>query len=97
MIAAVGLPLLLWHRVMSVEVRRFSLDWRYLSGWTPWILIALGLCFLLPVAASAGLSPASRFYPRGRRAYLGWGITLYMLGFALATQVGQLMTSVGAM
>jgi hypothetical protein len=95
MIAAIGLPLLLWHRAMSAEASRFSLDWRYLSGWTPWILIGLGVCFLVPVAVSAGLSPASRYYPRGRKAYLGWGTTLYLLGFALATQVGQLMVSVG--
>jgi hypothetical protein len=51
----------------------------------------------VPVAVSAGMSPASRYYPRGRRAYLGWGLTLYLLGFALATQVSQLMVSVGAM
>jgi hypothetical protein len=95
LIAAVGLPLLLWHRAMTAEASRFSLDWRYLSGWTPWILIGLGVCFLVPVAVSAGLSPASRYYPRGRKAYLGWGTTLYLLGFALATQVGQLMVSVG--
>jgi hypothetical protein len=43
------------------------------------------------------MSPASRYYPRGRKAYLGWGLTLYLLGFALATQVGQLMVSVGEM
>jgi hypothetical protein len=97
MIAAIGLPVLLWHRAMEAEASRFSLDWRYLSGWTPWVLIALGLCFFVPVVVSAGLSPTSRYYPRGRKAYLGWGITLYLLGFALATQVGQLMVSVGQM
>ena len=89
--------MLLWHRAMTAEASRFSLDWRYLSGWTPWILIGLGVCFFVPVAVSAGLSPASRYYPRGRKAYLGWGTTLYLLGFALATQVGQLMVSVGQM
>ena len=95
-IAAIGLPLLLWHRAMWAEASRFSFDPRYLSGWTPWVLIGLGLCFLVPVAASAGLSPASRYYPRARKAYLGWGVTLYLLGFGLATQVGQLMVSVSA-
>ena len=97
MIVAIALPLLLWHRAMLAEASRFSFDWRYLSGWTPWVLIALGLCFFVPVAVSAGMSPASRYYPRARKAYLGWGITLYLLGFALATQIDQLMTSVGAM
>jgi hypothetical protein len=92
---AAALPVVLWHGAMTAEASRFSFDWRYLSGWTPWLLMALGLCFFLPVAASAGLSPTSRFYPRGRRAYLGWGITLYLLGFGLATQVAQLMVSVG--
>jgi hypothetical protein len=52
------------------------------------------LCFL-PVAVSAGLSPASRFYPRGRKAFLSWGSTLYVLGFGLATQVGQMAAARG--
>jgi hypothetical protein len=95
LIAAVAVPIVLWHNAMVAEAGRFSFDWRYLSGWTPWLLMALGVCFFVPVAASAGLSPASRFYPRGRRAYLGWGITLYLLGFGLATQVAQLMVSAG--
>jgi hypothetical protein len=50
----------------------------------------LGLAFLLPVAYSSGMDPDSRRFPRFRRAYAGWGITLYLLGIALATQVAQL-------
>jgi hypothetical protein len=42
------------------------------------------------VVVSAGRDPESRFYPRARGAYLGWGVTLYLLGLALASQVAQL-------
>ena len=49
-----------------------------------------GLAFLLPVAWSAGRNPESRWYPRARNAYAGWGISLYLLGFGLATQVAQI-------
>jgi hypothetical protein len=91
MIVAVGLPAILWHGVIAREGERFSFSFRYLSGWAPWLLMAVGIAFFVPVAVSAGLDPESRFYPRGRNAYLGWGITLYLLGFALATQVASMM------
>jgi hypothetical protein len=56
----------------------------------PWVLIAAGLAFFVPVAWSAGRDPGSRWYPRARNAYAGWGITLYLLGCGLATQVAQI-------
>ena len=34
--------------------------------------------------------PEGRFYPRARNAYLAWGLSLYLLGFLLATQVARL-------
>jgi hypothetical protein len=83
-------PALLFHRVIADIAHEFRLDLRYLLEWAPWVLLVLGLAFLLPVAYSAGLDPDSRYFPRFRRAYAGWGITLYLLGIALATQVAQL-------
>ena len=69
---------------------QFRLDGRYFVEWAPWVLLVLGLAFLLPVAYSSGLDPDSRHFPRYRRAYAGWGITLYLLGIGLAVQVAQL-------
>ncbi len=86
---AAALPVLLFRRVVA-EVD-FRLDWRYLLGWSPWALIVLGLVFMVPVVVSAGRDPSSRLYLRTRNAYAGWGITLYLLGFALATQVATLV------
>jgi hypothetical protein len=33
---------------------------------------------------------ARRFYGPGGTAWAGWGISLYLLGFGLATQVAQI-------
>jgi hypothetical protein len=78
--------------VITVVASQFRVDARYfLAECSPWVLIVLGIAFLLPVALSAGRDPEGRFYPRARLAYLGWGVTLYLLGFGLASQVAQLM------
>ena len=88
---AVALPVLLFHGIVGDIASEFRLDFNYLvSEWTPWILIAAGLAFCLPVAWSAGRDPESRWYPRSRNAYAAWGITLYLLGLALAAQVAQI-------
>ena len=90
-VLAAALPWAIWHQVVADIAAEFRLDFRYLVGeWAPWVLLVLGLAFLLPVAYSAGLDPDSRFYPRFRHAYAGWGITLYLLGILLAAQVTQL-------
>ncbi len=62
----------------------------FLLAVTPWALIVLGLLFLVPVALSDGRDPESRWYPRARNAYAGWGISLYLLGVILGSQVAQL-------
>jgi hypothetical protein len=80
----------LFHRVILDIAHEFRLDATYFVEWAPWVLLVLGLAFLLPVAYSSGLDPDSRWFPRFRRAYAGWGITFYLLGIALATQVAQL-------
>jgi hypothetical protein len=89
--AAITLPLVLFHGVIGEVATGFRLDVRYLVGWAPWALIALGLLCFVPVLLSIGRDPSARLYPRARNAYAGWGITLYLLGFGLATQVAQLV------
>jgi hypothetical protein len=85
---AAALPGVLWHRAIAVMASDFRLEVDYiLTGWLGYSLIALGLLCLLPVAWSAGRHPGSRLYPRMRNAYLGWGMSLYLMGFAVATQV----------
>jgi len=85
---AVALPLALWHEAIGKVAGDFRLDLDYLvTGWTGYGLIALGLLLLTPVVWSAGRNPESRLYPRLRNAYMGWGISLYILGFVVATEV----------
>jgi len=84
---AAAMPPILWHRAMAAVAEDFRLELDYLSGWTGYVLIALGLLFFLPVVVSIGRSPASRLYPRSRNAYVGWGVSLYMLGVMIAVQV----------
>jgi hypothetical protein len=50
----------------------------------------------VPVLFSIGRRPGSRLYPHARNAYAGWGISLYLLGIALATQVAQIAAGPGA-
>ena len=89
--AAAAAPPLLWHEVVADIAAEFRLNVAYLvAEWTPWVLLAAALCFLAPVAWSAGRNPAGRWYPRARNAYAAWGITLYLLGTALAVQVAQI-------
>jgi hypothetical protein len=94
---AVALPLTLWHRVIADIASEFRLDPRYLvAGWTPWVLMLLGLCCFIPVVLEDWRNPDRRFYRPGTGAWFGWGITLYLLGFALATQVAQIADGLSA-
>jgi hypothetical protein len=88
-VAAIS-PVALFYDVVAVLAEQPKLDAQYLSGWAPWILLAGGLAFLLPVAWSAGMNPEHRWFPRARAAYAGWGVTLYLLGFLLAWQVEKI-------
>jgi hypothetical protein len=82
------MPVVLWHRPMSLIAEGFRLEFEYLvTGWTAYTLIGLGLLFFVPVLLSIGRRPDSRLYPRSRGAYLGWGVSLYTLGIMLAAQV----------
>ncbi len=90
-LVAAATPFLLWGDVISGIAQEFRISLHYfLTEWTPWTLIVAGLLFLAPVAWSAGRDPESRWYPRARNAYAGWGITLYLLGCALGSQVAQI-------
>jgi hypothetical protein len=87
-LGAALLPVALWHRAMGIIASDFRFDAEYLlTGWTGYSLIGLGLLFLVPVVWSIGRRPDSRFYPRSRNAYAAWGVCLYVLGIALASQV----------
>lgn len=93
-VAAAALPFVLWHRAIALIASEFRLELDYLvTGWTAYALIGAGLAFLVPVVVSIGHTPESRLYPRGRNAYAGWGLTLYLLGIMLATQVAQIIGS----
>jgi len=85
---AAALPALLWHRAIGVVASDFRLEADYLlTGWLGYALIAGGLLFMLPVAFSAGRDPGGRLYPRMRKSYMGWGVSLYLMGCAVAAQV----------
>jgi hypothetical protein len=87
-LCAAALPVVLWHRAIAIVATDFRIEVDYLlTGWLGYALIAGGLLLLLPVVWSAGRTPASRLYPRSRNAYMGWGLSLYLMGFAVAAQV----------
>jgi hypothetical protein len=87
-LCAAALPVVLWHRAIAVVATDFRLELDYLlTGWLGYGLIAGGLLLLVPVVWSAGRRPGSRLYPRARRAFMGWGVSLYIMGFAVAAQV----------
>ncbi len=89
--AAAALPAALWHGVVAAIASEFRLEPAYLiTGWTCWALMALGLLCGVPPALERWRDPERRFYRRGTGAWYGWGVTLYLLGFALATQVAQI-------
>jgi hypothetical protein len=94
--AAVALPILLWRHVIAAIASEFHLDARYLvTGWAPWTLMALGLACCLVAAVLDWRNRSRRFYGPTGAAWIGWGTSLYLLGFALATQVAQIADSLG--
>ncbi len=83
-------PTLIWEDLLAQAVDSFRWSPAYLlTEWSPWLLLGGGLAFLVPVAVSSGRPPDSRLYPRSRRAYLAWGLVLYLLGVGLAVQLAQ--------
>ena len=91
-VCAAALPIVLWHRAIAIVASDFRLEFDYLvTGWLGYALIAGGLLLVLPVAWSAGRNPASRLYPRSRNACMGWGVSLYLMGFVVAAQVATIL------
>ncbi|HEX6390321.1 MAG TPA: hypothetical protein VFZ89_12755 [Solirubrobacteraceae bacterium] len=96
-LAAALLPVVLFHRVVGEIAAGFRMDLNYLiTGWTPWVLMALGLLCAIPIAIEDLRNRDGRFYRPGTGAWAGWGVTLYLLGFALATQVSQIADSISS-
>lgn len=88
---AAALPVLLWHDVVTAIASEFRVEWEYLvSGWTPWFLMALGLLCFMRVMWIDHVTRESRFHTTGGSAWMGWGVSLYLLGFLLAVQVAQI-------
>ena len=69
----------LWHHAIGAVAEDFRFELGYLTGWSGFGLIALGLLIMLPLVVSAR--------PRLRNVYMGWGVSLYLMGLALASQV----------
>jgi hypothetical protein len=89
---AVALPLVLWHGVIADIARAGTPDGLGLlvASWAPWVLMILGLACFIPIALADLRDRERRFYRSGTGAWAGWGVSLYLLGFALATQVAQI-------
>jgi hypothetical protein len=89
--AALALPIALWHGTIADIAGGFRMEASYLiTGWAPWVLMSLGLACFVPVIVDRIRDPHRRFYGSSRAAWFGWSITLYLLGFLLATQVAQI-------
>src|SRR3954449_923716 len=96
-VAAAALPVVLWHRVIADIASQFRLEPTYLlTGWTGWALRALGLLGFRPAGSGDCRDRRRRYYSRGTGAWYGWGLTLYLLGFGLATQVAQIADGLSA-
>jgi hypothetical protein len=93
---ALATPILLWHRVIADIASAYRFDPQYLiAGWSPWLLMAAGLACLLVAGVIDWRGRERRFYGPAGGAWAGWGLSLYLLGFALATQVSQIAHALG--
>ncbi len=90
LVLAALVPAALWHDVVADIAASSAWEATAVAGWVPWILMTLGLACAIPVWVEDLRDRERRFPRRGTAAWAGWGITLYLLGFALATQVAQI-------
>jgi hypothetical protein len=92
-----ALPFALWHDVMADIASEARMDLRYVvMECSPWLLMGLGLCCFAYVLVLERRDRDRRFYGEPTRAWFAWGITLYLLGFGLATQVSQMAGGLSA-
>jgi hypothetical protein len=86
------LPVYLWHDVVAdIASVTAGLDTTtFVVGWAPWVLMVLGLLCTIPIVVEHIRTRDRRFYRPGTGAWVGWGVSLYIMGFALATQVAQI-------
>lgn len=89
-LVAAALPVVLWHDVVADIAAVSQFDTMLVAGWAPWVLMALGLLCVVPIAMEHLRNRDRRFHRPGSGAWVGWGITLYLLGFGLASQVAQI-------
>jgi hypothetical protein len=94
LIAAIAVPAIVWREAIGMVAEDFAWEWDYLLGWVGYALLVAAVLFMLPVVISIGRHPASRFYPRSRNALIGWSVSLYVMGAAIAVQVATI-TGVG--
>src|SRR3954454_21551572 len=81
---AAALAIVLWHRLIADIAGEGRFDAQYLiTGWSPWVLMGLGLLCFVPVVIEDLRDRDRRFHHHGTGAWMGWAITLYLLRFAL--------------
>jgi hypothetical protein len=96
-VVACALPFVLWHTVMADIASQARVDLRYLlMECSPWLLMGLGIACFAYVFVLDRRDRDRRFYGEPTRAWFAWGITLYLLGFGLATQVAQMAGGLSA-
>jgi hypothetical protein len=94
---ASALPFALWHEVMADIASEARVDLRYVvMECSPWLLMGFGLACFAYVWVLDRRDRDRRFYGEPTRAWFAWGVTLYLLGFGLATQVSQMAGGLSA-
>lgn len=82
---AIVLPIAFWHSELGTLAGQLRFDVGYLlTGWSGFALIVTGLVMMVPSL------PGIRVGVR-RSAQLTWGVTLYLLGMLLASQVAAIL------
>ena len=73
-VAAVAVPAVLWHDTITAIASAFRLEVSYLvMGWTPWVLMALGLACFIPVAVETVRDPRAALRAARHRRLVGVG------------------------
>ena len=91
LLAMLAVPVAVWYHVLADVLTSFTWSFNYfVTELSPWLLMLAAVAFLVPVALSVGRRPRDRLYPRGRRAYIAWGTSLYLLGCILAVELAEI-------